>query len=103
MIILTSNPNQENTGRNRGDACRTAMQGTGDVGTYRQVRPTFQPAEGCYYKERMPLNLRGPTLCIPSFINVCALHRHTFILKNNGRTLSVRPYIPLLAGNRNQG
>ena len=27
MIILTGNPNQENTGRNRDDACRTAMQG----------------------------------------------------------------------------
>ena len=34
--------------------------GTGDVGTYRQVRPTCQPAEGCYYKERMPLHLRRP-------------------------------------------
>ena len=89
--------------------------GGGDVGTYRQVRPTCQPAGGCYYKERMPLNLHGPagafpqknlhgpTLCIPSFINVCALCRHTFILKNNGRTLSVRPYISLLTGNRNQG
>ena len=59
MIILTGNPNQENTGRNRDDACRTAMQGTGDagigdVGTYRQVRPTCQPAGGCIYKERMP-------------------------------------------------
>ena len=77
--------------------------GTGDVGTYRQVRPTCQPAGKCIYKERMPLHLHGPTLCIPSFINVCTLCRHTFILKNNGRTLSVRPYIPLLAGNRNQG
>ena len=79
------------------------MQGIGDVGTYRQVRPTCQPAGGCYYKERMPLNLRGPTLYIPSFINVCALCRPTFILKNNGRTLSVRPYIPLLIGNPDQG
>ena len=77
--------------------------GAGDVGTYRQMRPTCQPAGGCYYKERMLLNLRAPTLCIPSLINTCALHRHTFILKNNGRTLSVRPYIPLLAGNPNQG
>ena len=74
-----------------------------NVGTYRQVRPTCQPAGGCIYKERMPLNLRAPTFCIPSFINVCALHRHTFILKNNGGTLSVRPYIPLLAGNPDQG
>ena len=72
-----------------------------NVGTYRQGRPTCQPAGGCYYKERMPLNLRAPTLCIPSFINVCALYRYTFILKNNERTLSVRPYIPLLAGNTN--
>ncbi len=98
MIILTGNPNQENTGRNR-DACRTAMQGPamqgtgdagigdagigdveigdveiGDVGTYRQVRPTCQPAEGCYYKERMPLHLRRPTLCIPSFNkSLCAV------------------------------
>ena len=77
--------------------------GTGDVGTYRQVRPTCQPAGGCIYKERMPLNLRAPPLCIPSFINICALCRHPNILKNNGRTLSVRPYIPLLTGNPNQG
>ena len=77
--------------------------GSGDVGTYRQVRPTFQPAGGCYYKERIPLNLRAPPLYIPSLINTCALCRHPFILKNNGRTLSVRPYIPLLAGNTNLG
>ena len=74
-----------------------------DVGTYRQVRPTYQPAGGCIYKERIPLNLRAPTLCIPSFIKICTLYRYTFILKNNGRTLSVRPYIPLLAGNPDQG
>ena len=90
-------------GRNRGDAYRTAIQGTGDVGTYRQVRPTCQPAGGCIYKERIPLNLRAPTLCIPSLINTYTLCRHPFILKNNGRTLSVRPYIPLLAGNTNLG
>ena len=41
--------------------------GAGDVGTYRQVRPTCQPAGGCYYKERMPLNLHAPAFCIPSF------------------------------------
>ena len=87
-----------------------------DIGTYRQVRPTCQPAGGCIYKERMPLNLRGPAGAFPQkepprtapfasrlLISVCALCRHTFILKNNGRTLSVRPYISLLAGNRNQG
>ena len=28
--------------------------GGGDVGTYRQVRPTCQPAGGCIYKERIP-------------------------------------------------
>jgi hypothetical protein len=86
-----------------------------DVGTYRQVRPMFQPAGGCIYKERMPLNLHGPAGAFPKrtsahrlfayrlLISVCALCRHPNILKNNGRTLSVRPYIPLLTGNPNQG
>ena len=39
--------------------------GSGDVGTYRQVRPTCQPAGGCIYKERMPLNLHGPAGAFP--------------------------------------
>ena len=89
--------------RQKSRCVQDSNAGVGDVGTYRQVRPTCQPAEGCYYKERMPLNLHGPTLCIPSFIKICTLCRPTFILKNNGRTLSVRPYISLLTGNRNQG
>lgn len=77
--------------------------GSGDVGTYWQVRPTCQPAGGCIHKERMPLNLRAPTLCIPSLINTCTLCRHPFILKNNGHTLLVRPYITLLTSNTNLG
>ena len=91
--------------RCRDRRCRDVPAGASDMSTGRRMllqrTDTLKPprASRCLPQK----NLRAPTLCIPSFINVCALCRHTFILKNNGRTLSVRPYISLLTGNRNQG
>ena len=71
------------------------MQGIGDVGTYRQVRPTCQPAGGCYYKERMPLNLHAPAFCIPSFNKrLCAVPVYVHFEKQRTHLVGTSLYAP---------